>query len=126
MDAPSQRKVAILVIDDDHLVRRVVCRLLSRQGYSVLEAATAAQAMEQLEQSGAVPDLLVSDMVMPGISGHDLIAQIRGKHPAIKVLLMSGYTRDVLLERQWLTPKDFFIEKCNLNTDLIGVVKSLL
>jgi len=82
----------ILVTEDDDAVRRYLKHTLATYNYQVLEAASPDEALQQANQFGRKIQLLVSDMVMPGMNGQELAARILDLNPSIKVLLISGYT----------------------------------
>jgi PAS domain S-box-containing protein len=82
----------ILVVEDEDAVRRLTCRILSRQGYRVLEAPDGRHALSTWDRHGAEIDLLLTDVVMPGMSGKELAEEI-----GIEPVFMSGYTDDVVL-----------------------------
>ncbi|PWG65779.1 hypothetical protein DEM34_00500 [Spiribacter halobius] len=82
----------VLVVEDDPLVRDYVVTLLGGLGYSVSAAGDAAEALATLEASTPLPDLMFSDVVMPGgQDGHQLAAEVARRWPAVRVLLASGY-----------------------------------
>ncbi len=81
----------ILLVEDDRSVRLVVERALRRQGLGVVAVADASAALDLLAQGDAAVDLLISDVVMPGMDGVDLLHQARALRPALPVVLMSGY-----------------------------------
>ena len=83
-----------LLVEDDASVRRIVRQQLVDLGYPVIEAENATQALEMIAQ---IPDiaLMISDVIMPGgINGQQLAAQVRSEHPAMPIILMSGYADD--------------------------------
>ena len=82
----------ILVVDDDDPVRVMLARLLRTQGYTVVQAAHATEAREQLDS--ARPDLVISDIVMPGESGIELRRGILERWPDLPVILISGYSAE--------------------------------
>ena len=84
----------ILLVDDEDAVRRAAHRILARPDRRVIEATSGEQALDLLAQMGSSVDLLVSDLVMPGISGADLARRFRTDHPAGRVILMSGFAAD--------------------------------
>jgi CheY-like chemotaxis protein len=97
--APKERATGtVLVVEDDDPVRRVTRRALESAGYRVLEAADAEQALAHAER--AAIDLVVSDIVMPGVSGLELADRIAASHPGIPVLLVSGYADDAFETRR--------------------------
>ncbi len=78
----------ILVVDDDPLVGKALSRLLRREGFEVAIASDAAQALVMLD--GFTPDLVLSDHRMPGMTGAELLALVRRRHPGVLRLLISG------------------------------------
>ena len=82
----------ILVVEDEEAVRRLIIDLLKGAGYEVLAAANAQEAMIVAQERRGAIHLLLTDMVMPGLSGRKLADDLRGVHPESKVLLMSGYS----------------------------------
>jgi CheY-like chemotaxis protein len=84
----------VLVAEDEDMIRRLVTEVLTRQGYSVLAAATGAEALELLEAHVGNVDLLLTDMLMPGMSGSDLYRAVSAGHPSVRVLFTSGYTNE--------------------------------
>jgi len=81
----------VLLVEDEPLVRGLLVRLLDREGYVVLEAASGDEALGVVAAHVAPIDLLVSDVVMPGLSGPDLAARIRERQRSLRVLFISGY-----------------------------------
>ena len=86
------KRQTILVVEDEDAVRRLTCRILSRQGYRVLDAPDGRHALNTWDRHGDEIDLLLTDVVMPGMSGKELAEQI-----GIEPVFMSGYTDDVVL-----------------------------
>ncbi len=94
-------RARVLVVEDEELVRRMAQRTLERVGYHVTTARSAEEALD-LVRGGLPPfDLLLTDIVMPGMNGRDLARTIANERPGIRVLLMSGYAHfRALFERQ--------------------------
>ncbi|MBI5083696.1 MAG: response regulator [Acidobacteria bacterium] len=86
----------ILVAEDEEMVRALVCTVLRRSGYRVLEASDAVQALSLLESEAGPVDLLLTDVIMPGMTGKELATHVRLLRPATRVLLMSGHTAGVI------------------------------
>lgn len=82
----------VLLVDDDRPVRTVARRILERAGYQVMEAESGEDALALCAGQDAVPDAVLSDLVMPGITGYELVRELRDRYPDIAVLLMTGYT----------------------------------
>ena len=83
----------ILLVDDEDGVRMVAARALKAKGWQVTECGNAEQAIEQFQKDNNF-DLLITDMVMPGMDGETLIKQIKMAHPKIRTILMSGYSEE--------------------------------
>jgi PAS domain S-box-containing protein len=93
----------VLVVEDEEAVRTLACRVLRGKGYRVLEAASADLALAILGGSTDPIDLLLTDVVMPGMSGPVLADRLLGRHPSLRVLYMSGYAEEAI-ERQGSLP----------------------
>ncbi|TMA16030.1 MAG: response regulator, partial [Deltaproteobacteria bacterium] len=89
----------ILLVDDDDHVRKVAHAILEREGYRILDARTAADALRLCERHPERVDLLLADVVMPHMSGGDLSEKVRSLRPETRVLYMSGYPDDALVQR---------------------------
>jgi two-component system cell cycle sensor histidine kinase/response regulator CckA len=90
---PAKR---ILVVEDDAEVRASVTRMLEKLDYRVLEASTAEAAVAMLALPNASVDLVLTDIVMRGMSGRELAVRLSIEHPKVRVLLMSGYDADTM------------------------------
>ncbi len=106
MAAGSER---VLVVDDDDLVRRLTCKALRRNGYQAEEASSGVQALARLDSSEGAVALLITDVMMPGMSGHALVKQVMTREDPPRVLVMTGYdsTGQELLEGVELLMKPF-------------------
>jgi CheY-like chemotaxis protein len=100
----------LLVVEDGEALRILVKRILERQGYRVLLAANAGEALHLFE-SNAVIDLILTDVIMPGGSGPELIRRLVAERPGLKVLYMSGYTEDAISHHGVLDPGIAFLNK---------------
>jgi two-component system cell cycle sensor histidine kinase/response regulator CckA len=101
----------ILVVEDNESVRQLACRSLERFGYSVLKAQDGEEALEVSANEQMPIELLLTDMVMPGIGGAELAQRIVQQRPAIHVLYMSGYTEDAIAQQGILLPGISFLPK---------------
>jgi two-component system cell cycle sensor histidine kinase/response regulator CckA len=123
---PSPRGTeAILLAEDEELVRRLAHRVLESQGYTVRSAGSGKAALELAENGGRV-DLLVTDVVMPGMSGRQLAEQLRTRQPDLKVLYVSGYTDDAVLRHGVLEQNVFFLQKPFSPAVLLRKVRTVL
>ncbi|MGC4053526.1 MAG: ATP-binding protein [Paludibaculum sp.] len=87
----DDRQATILLVEDDAAVRAMTARILSSNGYRVLEAAGGAEALATLERLNHLPDLLLSDIMMPGMSGYELAERVAASMPNLRILFVSGY-----------------------------------
>lgn len=101
----SGRQV-ILLVEDDENVRNVTQRMLANLGYSVLVTSDPAEAEAVFEQNAMEIDLLLTDVVMPKKNGKELYVTLASKAPSLKVLFMSGYSRDILFEKGSMLDQD--------------------
>jgi two-component system cell cycle sensor histidine kinase/response regulator CckA len=109
-ELPSGRET-VLVAEDEDDVRNLVMQILKRQGYRVLEAANGGEALIACEKYKEKIHLLVTDVVMPGMSGRELSDRLLPLHPEMKVLYMSGYTDDTILRYGVLEGEINFVQK---------------
>jgi PAS domain S-box-containing protein len=101
----------ILLVEDEAPVRALARRILSRAGYTVLEATDGADALRIARAHPGAIDLVLTDVVMPGMSGRELVEALRRERPIVAVLYMSGYTDDVIVRRSALNPRMVFVQK---------------
>jgi CheY-like chemotaxis protein len=87
----DRRPARILLVDDDEHVRSVIARILDRAGHDVTVAGNAREALSAADRIGKSLELLLTDVVMPGMGGVDLSRELRQRDPSLKVLLFSGY-----------------------------------
>ena len=115
----------ILLIEDEPAVRALVAKILHDAGYHVLEASHGIEALQKLQTLLEPPDLILTDVVMPQMSGLDLIQQVRQRHANAKVLYMSGYSDHPALKHDVLTGTAF-LQKPFTPGGLIDAVKQVL
>jgi DNA-binding NtrC family response regulator len=101
----------ILLVEDNEIVRNLAKIILQNQGYTVLAAENGDKALALLDQHAGPIHLLLTDVIMPGMAGKDMIERISGRFPQIRVLYMSGYTDDIIAHRGLLEKSMFFIQK---------------
>jgi two-component system, cell cycle sensor histidine kinase and response regulator CckA len=116
----------ILVVEDDESLREVTRDLLAQSGYSVLEASNGEQALQIVRQHRAAIHLVLADVVMPGMSGAALAAELTHSHPEMHVLYMSGYTDETIVRSGVLEPGILLLEKPFTREALIGKVRDAL
>lgn len=107
-------------------MRSVGVRVLARLGYSVLEAADARQALELREERRGDVHLVLTDLIMPGMSGRELARQVRARYPDVKVLFASGYSDDSVVRDGLLKDLSDFLAKPYLVAELGRKVRQVL
>lgn len=116
----------VLVVDDEPEVLRLVETVLIRNGHKVITASNGERAMEKVRKHGSAPDLLLTDVVMPGLSGPMIADQLHAQYPALKVLFMSAY-EDRQVVRRYVKDEGFdLIAKPFSIDDLSAKITSVL
>jgi len=109
--SPARGHETVLLVEDEPAVREMTLAALQGYGYTVLAASNAEDALQTVAAKHGQIDLLLTDVVMPGLSGPQLADHVRRTHPAIAVVFMSGYTSDAML-RQGIESGDVhFVQK---------------
>jgi two-component system cell cycle sensor histidine kinase/response regulator CckA len=116
----------ILVVEDDLTVQALTRRLLQRQGYTVIVASDGAEALECVAAAGDEIALVLTDVVMPAMSGGELAATLAMSHPDLVVMFVSGYTNDVIVRRGLLDASVSFLQKPFTATSLARAVRDAL
>jgi nitrogen-specific signal transduction histidine kinase len=110
-EVPVRATGTILVVEDEDLVRKIVCETLEAAGYRVIEARGPEEAVRWMTVSGARLDLLLTDVVMPGMNGRQLYQKLEAIQPTLRVLYTSGYTDNVIVHHGVLDPGIQFLQK---------------
>jgi len=126
VDVPRGRGETVLVVEDDPGILDLTANILERHGYRVLAAGTPEEALRVAREEAGDIDLLVTDVVMPGMNGHDLMIQVVALRPRVKSLFMSGYTADVIARRGVLDADVHFIQKPFTRSELVTKVRQAL
>ncbi len=116
----------VLLVEDDELVRRAAAEILTLSGYRVMQASTGAEAVALCQNFDEPIDLLLTDVVMPGMSGRELAARVSEMRPRTKVILMSGYTDGAAMLHGVLEEGIEFIEKPFTPASLTGRIRKVL
>jgi two-component system cell cycle sensor histidine kinase/response regulator CckA len=116
----------VVLVDDDEGVRAVSRRILLRAGYTVLSAADGVEAMRLISESAAPVHVLITDVVMPGLGGRELVAHVRETHPDLRVLFVSGYTEEGIRRHGVLDTESAFLEKPFTPERLAQTVREVL
>jgi CheY-like chemotaxis protein len=97
--AGVQSAPTVLLVEDDDQVRAFIRSLLSQAGYRVVEASTGAEGLKKAEEIGYQVDLLLTDMLLPELSGFDMAEQIMRRRPGLKILFVTGYVEGDIVQR---------------------------
>jgi signal transduction histidine kinase/CheY-like chemotaxis protein len=116
----------ILLAEDEEQVRTVARTILERHGYQVLEARDGSDALGLGQWHPATIDLLVTDVVMPGMSGRELAERLRPMRPRMRVLYVSGYTEETILHQRVVAPGVAFLQKPLVPRTLLAKIREVL
>ena len=116
----------VLIVEDEESLRRIAQRILTAAGYTTMCASNGEEALAILGAPDVKVDLLLTDVVMPGMSGHELAARIKVSHPDLKVLFASGYLPDVFPDRARLGPDVQLLAKPYSPSSLTSKVRDVL
>jgi PAS domain S-box-containing protein len=116
----------ILLVEDDENVRKLVRQMLLELGYKVLETSQSSDAMGMASQHGGPIDVLLTDVVMPQMSGQDIAEQMATVLPGVKVVFMSGYPAGIACGDSMLNPDAFFLQKPFAMDGLAQLLRQIL
>jgi two-component system, cell cycle sensor histidine kinase and response regulator CckA len=116
----------VLVVDDEQTVRDLVCRALRDDGYRTLEAGHGAEALNLVEESAEPIDLVITDVVMPGMDGRELGRRLAQSRPTLPVLYISAYDVNDIFRRGSPSSSAPFLQKPFPHDTLLSRVEQLL
>lgn len=122
---PSREGVTILLAEDDVMMRRLTRKMLEEHGYQVLEAEDGKSALDVIGSDHTSVDLILTDVVMKGMNGPELVLRLMDSRPAMKVVYMSGYTGE-LVAHQGLESGIRLLEKPFTRADLLKTIDAAL
>jgi CheY-like chemotaxis protein len=123
---PLRGSETILVVEDEEILRQLIKAALEMNGYKVLEARNAGDAVALCEQNETSIQLMLTDVVMPKMSGRELAQRLARLRPELKVIYMSGYAEDVLLRQGVLDASITFLQKPFRQYELTAKVRKVL
>jgi two-component system cell cycle sensor histidine kinase/response regulator CckA len=126
VEAEEPRRETILLVEDEPGIRGLVRKILRRERYQVLEAGSGQEALNLVSAQGVSIDLLLTDMLLPGMSGRDLAEFLHRMRPALKVVYISGYTDDESVRAGEFPPGAKFLQKPFTLGALTGKVREAL
>jgi PAS domain S-box-containing protein len=124
--SPKRQGTTILLAEDDEIMRGLTRQLLQEHGYTVLEADDGKSALEIVHSHRGPIDLLLTDVVMRRMSGPELVEHLHASHPDLKVVFMSGYTGELMSEREVLKRGVTLLEKPFSRTSLLNTIHTTL
>lgn len=122
----SQPRRVVLVVDDEQGLRDLVCRTLRAEGYRTLEATHGGEALEMVESGPETIDLVVTDVVMPGMDGRELGRRLARSRPTLPILYMSAYEVNDIFQRGSPRVSAPFLQKPFPRDGLLNSVEQLL
>ncbi|MEP6619291.1 MAG: PAS domain S-box protein [bacterium] len=126
LETPVPGGGRLLVVEDDSMLRRIAVRVLQKQGYTVMDSADGVQAILRFEEIGGRIDLLITDIVMPHMSGKELAVELTRRSPSLKVLYTSGYTENTIVHHGVVDAGVNFLPKPYIPSDLVRRVREVL
>jgi PAS domain S-box-containing protein len=124
--SPKREGTTILLVEDDEIMRGLTRQLLQEHGYTVFEANDGKTALEWVQSHRGSIDLLLTDVVMRRMSGPELVDRLNATHPTLKVVYMSGYTGELMAERDVLKRGITLLEKPFTRTALLNTIHTTL
>ena len=124
--SPKRQGTTILLVEDDEIMRSLTRQLLQEHGYTVVEADDGKSALEWVESHPGPIDLLLTDVVMRRMSGPELAERLNPSHPTLKVVYMSGYTGELMANREVLKPGVTLLEKPFTRAALLNTIYAKL
>ncbi len=125
-EPPKGGNETVLLVEDDVMVRELHSTILEEAGYTIIEAIDGEDALAKFMKHHYKVDILVTDVIMPKIDGKRLFMEIQELRPEIKVLFISGYTKDIVIERGILDDESIFISKPVMTSDLLKKMRNIL
>jgi two-component system sensor histidine kinase EvgS len=125
-EIPLSHGELVLVVDDELYLLTMAKRMLEKSGYRVLTAGTPIEAIELTEQYADELRLLIADIIMPEMNGRNLAIRLRSLCPSMKILFMSGYTANMIMDQGVLNDDEHFIQKPFLAKELAIKVRDAL
>ena len=124
--SPGRSVPTILLVEDDDQVRGMIRSLLAHEGYSIIEAADGAAGLQAAQAQEDRIDMLLSDMLLPELSGFDLGEKLRAMFPDLKILFISGYVEGDIVQRSMTELGATFLDKPFLPTALLARVREAI
>jgi DNA-binding response OmpR family regulator len=122
----TRNPATILLVENGEMLRPLLAEILRREGYAVIEAQDGEEALCLWDRHQETIDLIVTDLVMPNISGKELVQRLRLLKPEVKIIYMSGYGSDVLSTAKKFDSDAVFLQKPFRPAELSQAVREVL
>jgi len=116
----------ILLVEDEEMVRRYAQTVLEKNGYAVITASGGSEAFDTIALQTCQVDLIVTDVVMPGMGGKELAEKLLGACPTVKILFLSGYAENAIVQQGVMHPGTNFIQKPFSSMELLKKIREIL
>jgi CheY-like chemotaxis protein len=116
----------VLLVEDEPALRQLAVLMLERLGYRAFETANGSEALAAVSEKGVRPDVVLTDVVIPGMSGPVLVEHLRETLPDLKVIYMSGYTDDAIAKRGVVESGVNFLQKPFTMSALAKIIDTAL
>ncbi|MBI4557850.1 MAG: PAS domain S-box protein [Candidatus Hydrogenedentes bacterium] len=126
LPSTTGRNETVLIVEDEESIRLLLSRFLERNGYKTIAASNGNEALQRCHANGGPIHLVLTDLVLPGMNGSELVQQLQQIHPGFKTLFMSGYTDHSVFQTGFLGPDTPFLQKPFLLNDLAAKVRAVL
>ena len=113
-------------MEDEAVIQELLLKILSQYGYRVITAKNGNEALQMVKEKGLELDLVITDAIMPSMGGSALIKQLKVNHPGLKVLLMSGYTDNIIADHCVVDSETPFLQKPFSIHDVISKVQEVM
>lgn len=123
---PRSAAATILVVEDEDFVRNVTCEVLKFEGYQVLTARSAVEALHLFRERRGSIQLLLTDVALPGKSGRELARTLRGSRPGLPTIYVSGYPENDVMQRDLPAEESFYLPKPFSVQALMSAVRRVL
>jgi signal transduction histidine kinase/CheY-like chemotaxis protein len=122
----QKRSETILVVEDEPTIRKLICTILSPLGFNVLDAGDGEEALGISKRHEGEIEVVLTDVIMPKMNGHELAEKLKQSRPSTKVIFMSGYTDDVIAKHGVLEPGIAFIQKPINSRNIVESIQECL
>lgn len=116
----------VLIVDDDEAIVRLIRRVLEKGGYQVLSALNGAEALLLCDEHKGDIQVVLLDVIMPGLKGDDFEVYFKSKHPEAKVIFMSGYSEEILAAHKLTGSEENFLKKPFTLDELLYKVEEVM